>query len=202
MRGGGGQARHVAARGHHTLRDARAMRDVRRRDGQCAGRAGDSDASVHGPPAVVFLVRVAASRAHRLPRLGPRIRRLVERDRLREPLGELGLETLPFLAAISMSARLNLHASVHLAANDDVGRERLCRDLNRPAFSRARLRLRRDGNVSLRMKKSRPGDRTRDEAHRDVGRRARQQRAGLRMTPATAARPSSWTSSRVSRPLR
>ena len=102
----------------------------------------------------------------------------------------------------------------------------------------------------------RPGDRARDDAHRDVGaprrhgapsevpaaalamacsrraiggasawcrgllqpapprarrccrscprerRRARQQRPGLRMTPATAARPSSSTSSRVSRPLR
>ena len=53
--------------------------------------------------------------------------------------------------------RFNLHASVHLAANDDVGRERLCRYLNRPAFSLARLRLRRDGNVSYRVKKASRG---------------------------------------------
>lgn len=53
--------------------------------------------------------------------------------------------------------RFNLHASVHLAANDDVGRERLCRYLNRPAFSLARLRLRRDGTVSYRVKKASRG---------------------------------------------
>jgi hypothetical protein len=49
--------------------------------------------------------------------------------------------------------RFNLHASVHLAAHDDLGRERLCRYLTRPAFSLARLRVRRDGNVSYRVKK-------------------------------------------------
>ena len=53
--------------------------------------------------------------------------------------------------------RFNLHASVHLAANDDLGRERLCRYLNRPAFSLARLRMRRDGNVSYRVKKASRG---------------------------------------------
>jgi len=37
----------------------------------------------------------------------------------------------------------NLHASVHLAADDDLGRERLARYLSRPAFSLARLRVRR-----------------------------------------------------------
>ena len=154
--------------------------------------------------------------------------------------------------------RFNLHASVHLAANDDVGRERLCRSLNRPAFSLARLRLRRDGNVSYRVKKVSRGRVTervmtpietlarlaamvppprypllrlpwraraapsvarargagassspRRRVHVDAAGAARargdgrgQQRPGLRMTPATAARPSSSTSSRVSRPLR
>jgi hypothetical protein len=48
--------------------------------------------------------------------------------------------------------RFNLHATVRLAANDDVGRERLCRYLTRPAFSLARLRLRRDGMVVYRVK--------------------------------------------------
>ena len=50
--------------------------------------------------------------------------------------------------------RFNLHASVHLDALDDLGRERLCRYLCRPAFSLARLRMRRDGNVSYRVKKA------------------------------------------------
>ncbi len=50
-----------------------------------------------------------------------------------------------------------MHASVHLAANDDVGRERLCRYRNRPAFSLARLRLGRDGNVSYRLEKANRG---------------------------------------------
>ena len=49
--------------------------------------------------------------------------------------------------------RFNLHASVHLAAEDSLGRERLCRYLNRPSFSLARLRMRRDGNVSYRVKR-------------------------------------------------
>ena len=53
--------------------------------------------------------------------------------------------------------RFNLHASVHLAAHDDLGRERLCRYLTRPAFSLARLRVRRDGNVSYRVKKATRG---------------------------------------------
>ncbi len=53
--------------------------------------------------------------------------------------------------------RFNLHASVHLDAHDDLGRERLCRYLTRPAFSLARLRVRRDGNVSYRVKKATRG---------------------------------------------
>jgi hypothetical protein len=53
--------------------------------------------------------------------------------------------------------RFNLHASVHLEAHDDLGRERLCRYLCRPAFSLARLRMRRDGNVSYRVKKASRG---------------------------------------------
>ena len=39
----------------------------------------------------------------------------------------------------------------------DLGRERLCRYLNRPAFSLARLRIRRDGNVFYRVKKATRG---------------------------------------------
>ena len=49
--------------------------------------------------------------------------------------------------------RFNLHASVHIQGDDDLGRERLCRYLCRPAFSLSRLRVRADGNVSYRVKK-------------------------------------------------
>jgi hypothetical protein len=47
----------------------------------------------------------------------------------------------------------NLHASVHLRADDDLARKRLCRYLTRPAISLARFRVRRDGNISYRVKK-------------------------------------------------
>ena len=49
--------------------------------------------------------------------------------------------------------RFNLHASVQLAGSDDLGRERLCRYLTRPALSLARLRVLRDGSVSYRVKR-------------------------------------------------
>jgi hypothetical protein len=49
--------------------------------------------------------------------------------------------------------RFNLHASVSLAADDDLARERLCRYLTRPAFALGRIRLLRDGNVAYRVKK-------------------------------------------------
>jgi len=42
----------------------------------------------------------------------------------------------------------------HLAAHDDLGRERLCRYLARPAFSLARFGVRRDGLVVYRVKKA------------------------------------------------
>jgi hypothetical protein len=41
---------------------------------------------------------------------------------------------------------------VHLAAHDDLARERLCRYLARPAFSLARFGVRRDGLVVYRVK--------------------------------------------------
>ena len=49
--------------------------------------------------------------------------------------------------------RFNLHAGVHLAADDDRGRERLCRYLTRPAFALDRLGQRADGMVTYRVKK-------------------------------------------------
>jgi hypothetical protein len=49
--------------------------------------------------------------------------------------------------------RFNLHASVRIAANDDIGRERLCRYLTRPPFALGRIRKRRDGLVGYRVKK-------------------------------------------------
>jgi hypothetical protein len=44
----------------------------------------------------------------------------------------------PRLTDAAVHERFNLHASVHLAAHDDLARERLCRYLARPAFSVAR----------------------------------------------------------------
>jgi hypothetical protein len=48
----------------------------------------------------------------------------------------------------------NLHASLTIAANDDLGRERLCRYGLRPPFSLSRFRVLRDGRISYRVKKS------------------------------------------------
>ncbi|CAN5923862.1 hypothetical protein BH11MYX4_BH11MYX4_44440 [soil metagenome] len=42
-------------------------------------------------------------------------------------------------------------------AHDHLGRERLCRYLSRPAFSLSLLRMRRDGNVSYRVKEASRG---------------------------------------------
>ena len=69
----------------------------------------------------------------------------------------LATTTPPRVTDAVTHERFNLHASVHIEAHDDLGRERLCRYLNRPAFSLARLRVRRDGNVSYRVKKATRG---------------------------------------------
>ena len=66
-------------------------------------------------------------------------------------------QTTPRATDAVTHERFNLHASVRIDAHDDLGRERLCRYLNRPAFSLARLRVRRDGNVSYRVKKATRG---------------------------------------------
>ncbi len=41
--------------------------------------------------------------------------------------------------------RFNVHASVTMAAEDDLGRERLCRYITRPPFALDRLHMRPDG---------------------------------------------------------
>ena len=48
----------------------------------------------------------------------------------------------------------NLHASLTIAADDDLGRERLCRYGLRPPFSLSRFRVLRDGRISYRVKRS------------------------------------------------
>ena len=60
----------------------------------------------------------------------------------------------PRVRDAAVHERFNLHASVHLAAHDDLGRERLCRYLARLAFSLARLGVRRDGLAVYRVKKA------------------------------------------------
>jgi len=78
------------------------------------------------------------------------------RDNDFEPDGD-ATEALRTKSDAATHARFNLHAGVWLAAPDDLGRERLCRYLTRPAFALARLRLRRDGNVTYTVKKARRG---------------------------------------------
>src|SRR5581483_180296 len=46
----------------------------------------------------------------------------------------------------------NLHAGVRIAADDDLGRERLCRYGARPALATSRFRRLRDGRVAYRVK--------------------------------------------------
>jgi len=48
----------------------------------------------------------------------------------------------------------NMHASLTIAAEDDLGRERLCRYGLRPPFSLSRMRVLSDGRISYRVKKS------------------------------------------------
>ena len=59
-------------------------------------------------------------------------------------------EPPPRVTDAAVHERFNLHASVHVPAHDDLARERLCRYLARPAFSLARLGVRRDGFVVYR----------------------------------------------------
>jgi hypothetical protein len=66
-----------------------------------------------------------------------------------------GAETLaPRHDAAVLCDGFNLHASVTVAASDDVGRERLCRYGLRPPFALSRFRMLPDGRVWYRVKKS------------------------------------------------
>ncbi len=71
-----------------------------------------------------------------------------------EPAESEPPEPAPRVTEAVVYERFNLHASVHVLAHDDLLRERLCRYLARPAFSHARLALRRDGLVVYRVKKA------------------------------------------------
>lgn len=48
----------------------------------------------------------------------------------------------------------NMHAGLTISADDDLGRERLCRYGLRPPFSLSRFRVLRDGRISYRVKRS------------------------------------------------
>lgn len=56
-------------------------------------------------------------------------------------------------ASASEHGGFNLHASVRIAADDDLGRERLCRYGARPALSLERLRVLPGGRIAYRTKK-------------------------------------------------
>jgi len=56
--------------------------------------------------------------------------------------------------AVSLDG-FNLHASVHVGADDDVARERLARYCARPAFALERLHVLPDGRIAYRVKQPR-----------------------------------------------
>ena len=60
----------------------------------------------------------------------------------------------PFVDEAVTRHGFNLHASLTIDADDDLGRERLCRYGLRPPFALSRLRVLRDGRISYRVKKS------------------------------------------------
>jgi hypothetical protein len=70
-----------------------------------------------------------------------------ERDSPNEPAATFTNETVTHLG-------FNLHASLTLRADDDRGRERLCRYGLRPPFALSRFRVLPDGRISYRVKKS------------------------------------------------
>jgi hypothetical protein len=80
------------------------------------------------------------------------------RDDTGEPAGEGQDLVLPSSKSDAVTHHgLNLHADVTIAANDDLGRERLFRYGLRPPFALSRLRRLPDGRMAYRVKKSGPG---------------------------------------------
>jgi hypothetical protein len=65
-------------------------------------------------------------------------------------------ETEPRSALVAELEGFNLHAGVHIAAGDDMGREKLLRYGARPAFALDRLRRLPDGRITYKVKYSRP----------------------------------------------
>ena len=66
-----------------------------------------------------------------------------EHERVEQPLR---------VTDVAVHERFNLNASAHVPAHEELARERLCRYLARPAFSLARLGVRRDDLVVYRVK--------------------------------------------------
>jgi hypothetical protein len=66
-----------------------------------------------------------------------------------------GAGVSPFVDEAVTRHGFNLHASLTIDADDELGRERLCRYGLRPPFSLSRLRVLRDGRISYRVKSSR-----------------------------------------------
>ena len=66
-------------------------------------------------------------------------------------------ESAPRTTSAAVAHHFNLHASVRIEADDDIGRERLCRYMARPAISLGRLSKLADGRIAYRVKKLRGG---------------------------------------------
>ena len=93
-------------------------------------------------------------------RHGPRQRRRIGPARtrhVRPPPADRrrhGARSIPFVDEAITRHGFNMHASLTITADDDLGRERLCRYGLRPPFSLSRFGLLRDGRISYRVKKS------------------------------------------------
>jgi hypothetical protein len=84
----------------------------------------------------------------------------IEHDARRDQGSEVGpaeLESAAPAHGAAIREGFNLHASVHIDAADDLGRERLCRYGARPPFSLERLRRLPGGRLGYRIKKARGG---------------------------------------------
>lgn len=128
----------------------RILRALRRR-GLLRDGADPGDNDGDGAPSAPAALDACAAAAIRA---GPFVELRGEGN---EEAGEEIPEGAPRAAASADCRGFDLHAGVRIAAEDDAGRERLCRYGARPAFALGRLRRLRDGRVAYRVRRPRAG---------------------------------------------
>jgi len=74
-----------------------------------------------------------------------------------EPMPEFSVEPKRHSPLTAEVEGFNVNASVHVAADDDVGRERLIRYCGRPSFALSRLSILNDGRIAYRIRYARRG---------------------------------------------